>query len=276
MATFKVRTRGGVDPHGKAKVYFTCHPEDFDKYFDKICHDVFVTHDCAVYYTPDMTEHLSEEDFTVDLGSIGVFVVPVTAKLLCEPSRAMHKDIAYARAHKIFIIPFMMESGIDALYTLPDNFADVQYISPFSHDATEIDYADKLKTVLDAVLVSDGTAQRVRDAFDAYVFLSYRKKDRKYVSELMRAIHAIPGCRDIAVWYDEFLTPGESFNENIDKAIKKSSLFTLLVTPNLLERDNFIMREEYPAAKRSGIKVLPTEMALTDQALLAELFAVIY
>lgn len=56
MATFNVRTKGGADPRGKVKVYFTSHPDDFDKYFDKICDDVLKTQDCAIYYTPDMSE----------------------------------------------------------------------------------------------------------------------------------------------------------------------------------------------------------------------------
>ena len=32
----KVRTRGDASPNGKRKVYFTCHPKDFDLYFDKV------------------------------------------------------------------------------------------------------------------------------------------------------------------------------------------------------------------------------------------------
>ena len=66
-------------------------------------------------------------------------------------------------------------------------------------------------------------AKRVRAAFDAYIFLSYRKKDRKYANELMRLIHSNPECRDIAIWFDEFLTPGESFKENIEKILDRSS-----------------------------------------------------
>ena len=167
-----------------------------------------------------------------------------------------------------------MESGgeMDRLYSLEQNFGNRQYISPNSQDLTEISYGDKLKKHLEAVLLSDETAKRVRAAFDAYVFLSYRKKDRALANTLMRIIHSIPGCRDIAIWYDEFLTPGESFIQNIERAMEKSSLFTLLVTPNLLEEGNFVMTEEYPAAKRSGMDILPTEMVKTDRNLLVAKF----
>ena len=76
--------------------------------------------------------------------------------------------------------------------------------------------------------ISDELAQRIRAAFDAYIFLSYRKKDRRYANELMKLIHKNPECRDIAVWYDEFLPPGDSFKQSIEKILKDSILILSL------------------------------------------------
>ena len=270
MAEFKVRTRGKADPHGKPRVYFCCHPADFTLYYDRICEDIFKTHDCAIYCTKDMAEPLDEANIEVDLGKMNLFLVPVTARLMIEGCRAMKVDIAYAKNNNIPILPFLMESGIDSIYSKAENFGERQYLNPMSTDSTEISYYDKLKKHLDSILISDEMAKRVRAAFDAYVFLSYRKKDRRYASELMRIIHGIPGCRDIAIWYDEFLTPGESFIQNIEKAMRQSDLFTLLVTPNLLEDGNFVMAEEYPAAKRENMSILPAEMEKTDRQTLCE------
>lgn len=265
MAEFKVKTKGGADPHGKPRVYFCCHPDDFDRYFDKICEDVFKTHDPAIYYTEDMREVLDETNITVDLGRMNLFLIPITFRLMNEPCRAMSVDIAYAKENNIPILPFMMEDGIDAVYSLPRNFGERQYLSPFSSDKTGISYENKLENYLKSILISDEMAKRIRKAFDAYIFLSYRKKDRRYADELMRIIHNIPGCRDIAIWYDEFLTPGESFIKNIEKAMSDSRLFALLVTPNLLESGNFVMTEEYPMAKKAEMDILPTEMEKTDR-----------
>lgn len=274
MATFLYKTKGNADPKGKPKVYFTCYPEDFDRYFDKVCEDIFATHDCAIYYTPDMTEEIADEDKATDIGQMNLFVVPITFRLLTKPNRAMDSDIAYAKQESIPILPLMMESGIDEFYSKPDKFDKLQYLSPYSHDLSEISYADKLKKYLESVLISDEMAKRVRAAFDAYIFLSYRKKDRRYANELMRMIHKHPEFRDIAIWYDEFLTPGESFRANIDKALENSKFFALLVTPNLLEtvdgRPNFVMAEEYPMAKRAEMKILPAEMVETDKTELGE------
>ena len=113
--------------------------------------------------------------------------------------------------------------------------------------------------------MGDELAGQVRDAFDAYVFLSYRKKDRKHAQRLMRLIHENRQFRDIAIWYDEFLVPGESFNEAIRDAFNKSSLFAMAVTPHLEEEGNYVMRVEYPMARNrkkenDDFGIVPVEM----------------
>ncbi|MBQ7087524.1 MAG: toll/interleukin-1 receptor domain-containing protein [Clostridia bacterium] len=273
MAEMLFRTKVDMGPSGKARVYFTCHSDDFDLYFDKVCEYIFKTQNCAIYYTADMNEAMSDEDKATDLESCNLFVVPVTFKLLTTANRAMDDDIKFALERHIPVLPLMMESGLDAIYSRPDKFGELQYLSPFSSDETEVSFDEKLKKYLESILVSDETANRIRAAFDAYIFLSYRKKDRKYANQLMRIIHSKPECRDIAIWYDEFLTPGESFRENIDKILADSKLFTLLVTPNLLEDHNFVMDQEYPAAIKSGIEIIPAEMEKTDRSILAEKYA---
>ncbi len=273
MPEMKYRTKNVDSPRGKRRVYFTCHPGDFEKYFDKICQDVFKTHDVAIYYTKDMTAPFAPEELDTDLGSSNLFVVPVTHRLLSQPNRAMDSDISYAKQASIPILPFMMEPGIDDIYSRPEKFGSLQYLSPFSQEATQISYADKLKKYLDAVIVSDETVKRIQAAFDAYIFLSYRKKDRRYANELMRLIHSRPEYRDIAIWYDEFLTPGESFTENITHALHNSQVFALLVTPSLLEEGNFVMCWEYPMAQKECKPILPVEMEQTNRFQLAVRFA---
>ena len=275
MAKILFRTKGNANPKGKPRVYFTCHPADFDRYFEKVCEDIFKTQDCAIFYTEDMNAVIEEQDKATDLECHNLLIVPVTRQLLTSPNRAMDTDIPYALEKHIPVLPFLMEPGIDRFYAA--KFGELQYLNPGSTDDTEIAYEEKLKKYLDSVLISDAMAKRIRAAFDAYIFLSYRKKDRFYANQLMRLIHSHPECRDIAIWYDEFLTPGESFRENIEKILCDSKLFALLVTPNLLEepegQPNFVMGQEYPIAKRCGIDILPTEMAETEKAALQEKFA---
>ena len=278
----KVKTKNEFDMEKKPRVYFTCHSEDFEKYFKKVCDDIFKTHDCAIYYTEDMTEIIVEEEKEVVLERMNLFVIPVTFKLLSTPNRAIDEDFSYAMEKHIPILPIIMEQGIDEYYFKSDKLGELQYLNPYSTDFTEISYEEKIKKYLDEVLISDKMAKRVRDAFDAYIFLSYRKKDRKYANELMRMIHSNPECRDIAIWFDEFLTPGENFNKNIEKVLDSCNLFTLLVTPRLLEkvigengveRDNYVISIELPLAQKNkdekGTDIFAVEMEDTNRELLS-------
>jgi len=262
MSYLKVKTKGNSNPQGKPRVYFTCHPKDFENGFEKICDDILKTQDCAIYYTEDMTAEIPAEYRDTDLNRMNLFVVPITFRLLTEANRAMDSDIQFAFEKHIPILPIMLEIGIDEFYA--QKFGKLQYLNPYSRDLTEISYEEKLKKYLSGILFDDETAEKVRAAFDAYIFLSYRKKDRKYANKLMQLIHSNPICRDIAIWYDEFLTPGESFSDSIERMLEKSDLFALLVTPNLVNEENYVKSVEYPAAKKADKKILPAEMVSTD------------
>ena len=106
------------------------------------------------------------------------------------------------------------------------------------------------------MLISDETAQKVRDAFDAYIFLSYRRDDRAKAQELMRLFHKDSSCKSVAIWYDEFLRPGENFDQSIQRMLEDGDVFTLLVTHNMVKEDNYVLREEYPKAKELELSLI--------------------
>ena len=166
----------------------------------------------------------------------------------------------------------MHEPGLEADFNRI--CGDLQFLdkNASSNDPTALPYEDKLKKYMESVLVSDELAQKVRDAFDAYIFISYRKKDRKYAQNIMRLIHKNEFCRDIAIWYDEFLIPEENFNDAIEDAMKNSKLFAMVVTPNLLEIPHYVRRVEYKAAKDLQKTVLPVEGQRTDSTKLSEVY----
>ncbi len=281
MTELLFKTKFGAQPQGKPRVYFTCHPADFERSFEKLCGDLFAAADCAVYYTADMADRLPEDTREFDLDHMNLFVIPVSFRLLTEPNRAMDEDFPFALEKRIPVLPILLETGLDVLYSRENRFGALQYLDPITRDDSAVPYAEKLKKYLDGLL-SDETAASIRDAFDAYVFLSYRKKDRKQANELIRLIHNDPACRNLAVWFDEYLTPGESFTDNILSAMKKSELFALLVTPNLLESNaeggpNYVQNTEFPAARDAGMELLPAEFSAdgasqTDRDALARAF----
>lgn len=261
---FQYKTKGNVSPQGKRRVYFSCHPEDYGRFFERISAEVLNITDCAVWYSTDE----GYEDIDTDLGQMNLFVVPVTTRLLTKPCRTMKLDVPFALEHHIPILPLMQEGGLDELFSR--NFGDLQYLDPNARDETAISYEEKLKKYLNSVLVGDELAEKVRAAFDAYIFLSYRKKDRKYANELMRLIHKNDFCRDIAIWYDEYLVPGHDFNQAISDALQKSDLFTMVVTPNLVNEKNYVESVEYPEAMKQKKPILPVELEKTNHDALSK------
>lgn len=264
MSDFNFRTRENSVPQGKQGVCFTCHLEDFEIYFGKISAQILEHIDCAVWYS-----YLEEAyaDIETDLGKMNLFVIPVTTRLLTTNNRTMEYDLPFALEHNIPVLPLVQENGLDELYY--KNFGDLHYLS---ESKDEIEYKEALKRYLFRVLLQDGLADKIRKSFDAYVFLSYRKKHRKYALELMRLIHNNDFCRDIAIWYDAFLNPGESFNSAIEDSLKKSALFAMVVTPNLVKEENYVHVREYSLAMENGKKILPAELERTDKSNLVEMY----
>lgn len=269
MIKLKYKTRENTSPQGKPRVYFCCHPEDFSKYFETVANEVLEKQNCTIWYVDEDTSR--DDEFFGDLKQMQLFVMPVTTNLLCSPNVALDSEFKFAVENHIPVLPLMQENGLEKLFN--EKCGDLQFLDKHNVDSTAIGYDEKLQKYLETVLIGDELAEKIRAAFDAYVFLSYRKKDRRYAQELMRLIHKNEFCRDIAIWYDEFLTPGENFNDSIKKALQKSGLFVLTVTPNLINEQNYVMTTEYPMARQEGKPVLPAELVPTDRGILSEKYA---
>ena len=255
-------TRGNTEPRGKTQVYFTAHPGDYDRYFDLISKELLERQNCAVYYDTEPSSGFDVNELYAVLDQMKLVVIPVTSRFLHEDSRARLKELPYALEKHIPVLPLIEEEG------LYDDFnsicGDLQTLSRLQKGDALLPYGEKLTRYLESVLIGDELAEKVRAAFDAYVFLSYRKKDRGCAQSLRELIHKNPLCRDIAVWYDEFLIPGEAFNKAIEDAMKKCSLFALAVTPSILENGNYVMTTEYPSAVKMNKRVLPAMLEETD------------
>ncbi|MCD8130919.1 MAG: hypothetical protein LUE16_06515 [Lachnospiraceae bacterium] len=50
MEKLSYKTIGEGSLQEKARIYFTCHPDDFNMYFETICQDIFETQDCVIWY----------------------------------------------------------------------------------------------------------------------------------------------------------------------------------------------------------------------------------
>lgn len=263
-------TRGNSSPDRKNKVYFAAHPEDFELFFDVITEDILSIDNCAIWYLPKGTD-ISQDELEELLGQMNLFVIPVSRKLFSTSSSALDVEFPLAMKLHIPVLPIAMENGMRELVEL--RMGKIQYINRASTDLTAIPYNEKLKAFLSTQFASEKKREMIQKAFDAHIFLSYRKKDRKYAKQLMQLIHSDEKLLSVAIWYDEFLIPGENFSDAIERALKESNLFLLTVTPNLLQENNYIMRIEYPMAKDTGKRILPVEMVSTDYESLREKYS---
>ena len=291
------RTRGNSEPYGKPRVYLACHPADLPIYLDEIAEDIFRSQNCVIMWRdpaqsdagepqdpqgsqpqdPQGSQPQDPQDSQpqghpqgLPEARIALVVFPVTLRLLTEPNTAMDIEFQQALARHIPVLPLMMEDGIYTQFR--EKFGTLQYLKKNTQDETVISYDIKLEKFLKRTLMGDKEAEQIRGAFAAHVFLSYRKKDRSKAQDLMRLVHKREKFRDVAIWYDEYLVPGESFSASIDKILHDCDLFLLAVTPNLVNEKNYVMEVEYPNAVRYKRKVLAAETAPMSEGETARLF----
>ena len=143
MSALHYKTRGNTSPKGKPKVYFCCHPNDFEKYFDAISDEILAQQNCAVWYTTDASR---DAELLSDLMQMQLFVVPVTANLLFTDNPAMEHAFSFARENHIPILPILLESGLEASFN--QKCGELQYLLRNDPDPTAICYEEKLKNHL--------------------------------------------------------------------------------------------------------------------------------
>ena len=267
------KTRGNASPNGRPRVYFCCHKEDFAATFGPITDELLdIQKNAAVWYRDPAADFPEDESFFFDLKQMQLFVIPVTSRFLYQEDPARTVEYAFAMENHIPVLPLIQENGLESEFNRI--CGDLQCLNKTAgeKDPTALPFTDKLKKYLSSTLVGEETTNRIRKAFRNYIFLSYRKKDRAHAQKVMHLIHTAPNCRDVAIWYDEFLTPGENYNREIEEALLKSRLFALVVTPSLLENPNYVQTVEYPAAMAQGMDIFPVEAVPTDHKKLADMY----
>lgn len=258
------KTKRDSNPKEYPGVYFCCHEDDFINTFESVTDEILSIQKNIVfwYYDPKDIE-MNDKDLIFYLSKMLLFVIPVTSNFIYKKSHARDVEMTYALEHHVPILPLMMESGLEQDFI--NVCGNIQFLDKTNTDPTAIPCKEKIEKFLKEILIDKYTICKIRESFDAYVFLSYRKKDRKYVEKVMRLIHADECCKDIAIWYDEFLIPGENPDISIEVALKKSNLFVIAVTNSLLEMPNYVRDVEYPMAQKNNKPIIPIQLEKINQ-----------
>ena len=129
MPRFLCRTREGADPEKKVRVYFTCHEDDFDKYFEDICAQILKVLDCAVYYTKDMGSWYSPAEFICELVMMDIIVIPISFVWYASQNRSHETEFFHALENDIPILPIMVEEKSGEYWKRSNS--DVEEILPY-------------------------------------------------------------------------------------------------------------------------------------------------
>ncbi len=262
------KTMDGSGPAGKPWVFFCAETEELPALLGEISPELFRICHCAIWY--DDGRDTDPAIFEDALAQTGVAVLPVTPALLDPHGVLQQQVLPQVRAHGLSLLPLLDDPNL--LYAFNAQFPQIQVLNRHDTDRSALPYEEKLARFLEPILLGDHLAQQVAGAFRARAFLSYRKQDRAQVLDLVRRIQDQPACRGIGIWYDEFLTPGEAFDEALAQTIRGSDLFLLALTKSMIREPNYVTRQEYPLAQQTGKPILPMAVEAVDPAGLAQSF----
>lgn len=82
------------------------------------------------------------------------------------------------------------------------------------------------------------------------VFISYRHSDKVY---LKKVEEAFVEHTNFALWHDDNLSVGETFDQEIMDAISISNIFVAIITPNYFDEYSYTYKTEIPLAKQYGL-----------------------
>jgi hypothetical protein len=226
---------------------------------DLLSHDAGM--DCVVSFPKRPLADIDQATLLDELHGTQALILLVTADML-----ALWKDgspppeYMPARENGVPILPVV--SDVRLFPVLTELAGAIHGVA-----MTDAEYRTKLHRQLESLLATEALIREVAEkAFTANLFLSYRKKDLAAARRFMQAFHDIEEFQTIAIWYDNFLTAGRIFDEEIRGSIRRSDAFVLLVTPHLQEPGNYVLTQEYPYATSLDKTIIAVEGEPTDRA----------
>ena len=262
----KLGKNAKVEKTNKVTIYLSYFKDDIKK-ANNLINKILKDNDVIICYRD--YEEFPEVNFketNLLIGQLHISILLITNNYLnSENNDSYNEEYRYILDNHIPFIPIIDDENID-LEKYTELFGTIQYLDINQKDETQISFDKKLKDFLNKHAVSSEDYKIASNAFKHFAFLSYRKKDRSLALELINSIHSYKNCQRIAIWYDEFLSAGEKFDNNLIKKISDSDAFILLVTPNLINENNYVKTTEYPLANDELHKpIIPVEVESTDE-----------
>lgn len=262
------RTKGNAPVNGKQVIFLHAMQEDSalrEEVIDLILQDEDAHRFVIVY--------LTDTDFPVDfdtpeLSRTNLYLPLVTPAYLKQCPSSFDWELLQSE-RGIKVLPVVQDAQLIPSY-------DRRFHNQHAVTLSMLDPAHEIAQQLGRMLVdTEMIAKIVRDAFTRLLFISYRKKDRAQIVDIMRSVRGTRWGTATSFWFDDFLVPGTDFEEGIGEALQTSDAVVLAVTPNLpLPNDeggpNYVCAHEYPDARALGKTVIAVESQPTSRASLTE------
>ena len=282
--TFTQHTRGNTTGKNKPQAFLLAAPGDAKESAQlvEMLLDMTIGANLCVW----TSDELPDSTQLGQLGDMSLFVLAMTKSLAGEHTEAAAGAVRFCYEHKIPLLPVYYISPSSATepagsfyraagMAVGDRKGRLELDGP---RAASKDFKEQFARKLHTLVMSDELSEEIRrDAFEKQIFLSYRKIDREQALAVMKAIHDLPLCESLAIWFDDFLIAGQDFNEEILKQLLDSDAFALTVTDHLTEADkngrkNYVQREEWPRAAQSKTeeKRILVEAESTDHSKLSQ------
>lgn len=263
-------TRGQTNPIGKQRIYYAASKKDF-AYLHDVSKHILHNVDVAIYYDEqNNTENTMEQEIC----GMDLVVLLLTKEALDSRCDAIDRVLFIAHENKIPVLPLALEDGVGGMFSnfcASNRIEKMHVLYPNKQEIQALSFSQKLKDYLKehlrGTLLENVERERINQNFSGSAFLSYRKADRKFAVDLIKLIHQKEECRDCAIWYDEYLTAGESYDEEIKSYIDFCQVFLFLVTNNMLKEDNYAIHEEYKRAKELNKNIIIVDMIAEDHTL---------
>ena len=255
----------GIDSGSKKKIkiYLSYYKEDIEE-AKALARRILEKNDAIIYFRDyELYPEVDYEDLLRLISHLQVVVFCITDKYLSSPNNESYeKEFEYIKENNIPYLPIINSEELVNEYT--KKFGDIQYLNINQNDVTAIGVDKKLQDYFNLYIIKDEEYLLAKSAFKYKIFLSYRKKDRVYALDIIDVIHSDENCRNIAIWYDEFLVTGDDFQRSINEKLGESAALLLVVTPNLINEENYVKTVEYKYAYDHQMLVIPVIGKETD------------
>ena len=247
----------------KNKIFLSYMRGDFD-YAKQIIDLVLNNSDSIIYYVDyDEYPEFDQNELNRLIAQTSVVLFAVSDKYLTTENDSYKFEYPFVKENSIPFLPIV--SGESLIDEYAKKFGTIQYLNINQEDKTQIDVNKKIKDYLSHFVAKEKDFLIAEGAFKKKIFLSYRKKDRIQALNLIDLIHSDESCRDIAIWYDEFLVIGKEFDTSIFEKLHDSDGLVILITPNVVNEDNYVKSTEYPKAQEEGKAIIPYLSMEVDQ-----------